>query len=62
MEIIIKNEKFIIYLILYFYYISLIVFFYNKIGNKTIYVKYITLNTKRHYLNVKMNYYIYSYK
>jgi len=32
----------------------------NKIGNKTVYVRYITLNTKHHYgLNVKMlNYYI----
>ena len=39
-------------------------FFTHKIGNKTVYVKYITLNMKSHYsLNVKMlNYYIYSFK
>jgi len=44
--------------------IDLQVYLNNKIGNKKFMLKYITLNTKRHYgLNVKMlNYYIYLYK
>jgi len=34
----------------------------DKIENKTVYVKYITLNTKRHGLNIKMlNYMYYMY-
>jgi len=38
--------------------------FNNKIENKIVYIRYITLNMKRHYsLNVKMlNYYIYLFK